>query len=753
MKIKLAVRAILTGFFAFMISSSNNALGDDFQVTTFSGPGPSVFGGNDIFDGYREGVGTEARFHLPQAIVMDRAGRTFVADTRNHVIRLIDTTGRVILLAGTPGEPGHDNGSYRAGINSNSKFKFPAGLALDESRNMLYVSDSGNHVIRKINLVTGQVSLFAGNDSSYSDPANPAEFRDPAGLALHRDANNVFIYVADWGFHQIRRISCNSAGQVQNIMTIAGSVMGDAIGTGPVARFNHPTGLALSPGGLNLYIADTYNHRIKLIASPASTSPRRVTNFAGTGMPGFTEFNDQTQSSGIDALSFGLYYPVSLISENSGVVRIAGRLNSGYSRIITIERNRRAYEFLKPNCDRETRCQLSAIARQPWSSPSIYAVALNSGLFKVDTGNGTFTMLAGVHLDSENSVFSTRSLASTASATPDGVRFLTFQGVAVKPSASASPSLLVAEPRTGSNSIRLINNQGAEVESRIQILPSTMPSNYYVGSLAVNSNDDEIFFVVGRADNGIYSSIYKKNQNGFSKVAGFEPGSTPQWSDLFLLDGIGSVARFFEPTEIVFDNNTQSLFVIDQRGSSIRKIVKESGGNNYNVSTLVSRNSQILRNAWALAPLSNRSLVVSTLDRLVKLNQDNGSMISYNFREGSQTGQAYIPKLAVGVATDSEDNIIFVETEKSRILVALRDGESCSASECTRILKTFGSSDGGSPFIGGSNPLAQTGLADGGSGQALFYHPSKIVSDRNRVGVVYVFDSGNRNIRKVIWRQ
>ena len=145
-------------------------------------------------------------------------------------------------------------------------------VALD-SAGVLYVADSGNHRIRVI--ASGQVSTLAGDGTAglLDGPAPGARFNGPVGLAQSADGT---LYVADSGNHCIRVISGGKVTTVAGDGT-AGYLDGPAAG----ARFNAPAALALEGG--DIYVADTGNHRIRVI------SGGQVSTLAGDGTAGYLD--------------------------------------------------------------------------------------------------------------------------------------------------------------------------------------------------------------------------------------------------------------------------------------------------------------------------------------------------------------------------------------------------------------------------------------------------------------------------------
>lgn len=226
------------------------------NVTTLAGA-PQVIGSTD-------GAGSQARFSFPSGIAVDIIGTIYVADTYNHTIRKITSGSLVTTLAGLPASPGTANGS-----GNGARFAYPNGLAVDATYN-IYVADSQGYQIRKIS-PAGVVSSLAGLASSPgSTDGNGvgARFSLPQGVAVDTGGN---VYVADTGNHLIRRIT--PAGDVATIAGLAGAA-GSADGSGNTVRFNQPYGVAVDAAG-NIYVADTFNHTIRrsgAVAAPQITT-------------------------------------------------------------------------------------------------------------------------------------------------------------------------------------------------------------------------------------------------------------------------------------------------------------------------------------------------------------------------------------------------------------------------------------------------------------------------------------------------
>jgi len=207
---------------------------------------------------YHDGALRDAGFRLPDDIVIGQDGSIYVADAGNSVIRRIFQSGGqsfVETIAGN-GVPGFADGDA-----SRSRFNTPTGLVLSPDGQFLYVADTNNQRVRRIDLVNRRVSTVAGGGSG--DVADglkgAAIFFQPIGLAF--DSTGI-LYVSEFGSGDIRRIDPGG-----NVTTLAGGG-GNKLRDGPglFARFNFPRGLAIDAQKGILYIADYENLAIRKIA-------------------------------------------------------------------------------------------------------------------------------------------------------------------------------------------------------------------------------------------------------------------------------------------------------------------------------------------------------------------------------------------------------------------------------------------------------------------------------------------------------
>ncbi len=194
--------------------------------------------------GLKDGNFEDAKFFAPQGMAFDRVNNIlYVADTENHAIRKVDFNHqKVETIAGT----GEQN------LNS------PWDLVLG---NKLFIAMAGCHQIWELDLVSNIIRVYAGRgaESCFDGSLLESAFAQPSGITT----NGSELYIADSEVSSIRGINL----ETQQVRTICGSgdlnAFGDVDGVGFDVRLQHCLGIQYADG--NLWIADTYNHKIKLV--------------------------------------------------------------------------------------------------------------------------------------------------------------------------------------------------------------------------------------------------------------------------------------------------------------------------------------------------------------------------------------------------------------------------------------------------------------------------------------------------------
>lgn len=251
-------------------------------ISTVAGDGMCSFGGT-TGDG---GLATSAHLCYPQGVAVDNSGNLYIADYLNQSIRMVDfTTQNIDTVAGnglcTFGGPIGDGGAA-----TSAQLCYPQGVAVDNSG--IYIADSGNGLIRKVDIVNHNISTVAGGGAGFVDVGLATATRlVPVGVALDRVGN---LYIAEPTNNRIRMVANG------NISTVAGGgtygFSGDGTAaTGANVALANPYGVAVDNDG-NLYIADTFNNRIRKVnnAGPIGTFGTfgSINTVVGNGTPGFS---------------------------------------------------------------------------------------------------------------------------------------------------------------------------------------------------------------------------------------------------------------------------------------------------------------------------------------------------------------------------------------------------------------------------------------------------------------------------------
>jgi sugar lactone lactonase YvrE len=264
------------------------------------------------------GPASGAELNGPHSLAVAVNSDIFVADTWNNRVRKIDArTGQITSVAGT----GRKGFSGDGGPATEAEFGGIYCLALDADRQTLDLADLDNRRVRRVDLKTGIVSTVAGNGAkgvpADGDLAQQAPLVDPRAVALDAGGN---LYILERGGHALRFV--DRAGKIR---TVAGTGKLGGSGDGGDARqatLNGPKHLCVDARG-NVLIADTENHRIR-VYSPADGT---IQGLAGTGKKG-------TRGIGGPPLDAELNQPHGVTIGPGGILYIADSSNDRILRIV-----------------------------------------------------------------------------------------------------------------------------------------------------------------------------------------------------------------------------------------------------------------------------------------------------------------------------------------------------------------------------------------------------------------------------------
>jgi len=308
------------------------------NITTLAGNGSSSDTGDN-------GLAVNATLSFPSGIILDGAGNIFIADTGNNKVReIVASTGNIITVAGN-GTPGFA-GDGLVSTSANVELYEPQGVSIDDSGN-LYIADTLNQRIRRVDTVTGIINTIAGNGAAGTNgpgsgtfsgdnaPAAAAGLSQPYAVAFDLAGN---MYIPDSSNNRIRRV------MAVNEVISGNSVITTYAGTGTVgysgdgglataANLSSPADVVVDPAG-NLYISDTQNKRIRKVRA----SNQFITSFTENSAIQYLDLTKTFRSVDIDG-------PLGLYLDGSGNLYIADSLNM---KIRQIQSNLVALDFTTP---------------------------------------------------------------------------------------------------------------------------------------------------------------------------------------------------------------------------------------------------------------------------------------------------------------------------------------------------------------------------------------------------------------------
>lgn len=286
-------------FLSSVLSTSANA--QSRIITTIAGNHIAGYSGNN-------GPATAAALYTPNQLTVDAVGNVYIAETRNHVVRKISTSGIITVVAGnnTAGYAGDGGPATAASLDR------PSAVCYDISNEKLYISELGNNCVRVVD-PAGNIATYAGNTvSGYGGdggPATSAALFGPYSIVTDKTGN---LYIADAENQRVRKVDMSG-----NISTVAGKGVvgysGDG-GQATNAELKFPIDVALDKSG-NLYIADINSNVIRKVDGAGV-----ISTIAGKGVAGYT-------GDGKAATSATLRDPYAVCVDTSGNIFITDNSN------------------------------------------------------------------------------------------------------------------------------------------------------------------------------------------------------------------------------------------------------------------------------------------------------------------------------------------------------------------------------------------------------------------------------------------
>ena len=339
---------------------------DHTPIRTLAGTGgsQSSFGG----DG---GPAVLAFLNSPRGVAATAAGALYIADSGNNRVRRVSADGTIHTIAGD----GIGISIGAGGPAIEASLGDPRGLALTPGRDLI-VGEVSGHIVRRIDLSSENIVAFAGRDipgyGGDGRAAVDANLSGPVGVASDPLGN---VWIAERFNHRVRKVD---AGGI--ITTVAGSFQEGYAGDGgqaTMAALNGPEGVAVDSRG-RLYIADTGNHRIRMVDAEGV-----ISTVAGTGEAGFSGDG----GPGSTAILNG---PADVAVDNNGYLYIA---DTGNHRIRVLDLNLGIIQTVAGTGFPGFNQDEGAGTETSMNSPSGIAIGPDGGVYIADTNNNSILQL------------------------------------------------------------------------------------------------------------------------------------------------------------------------------------------------------------------------------------------------------------------------------------------------------------------------------------------------------------------------
>jgi gliding motility-associated-like protein len=609
----------------------------------------TIFAGTGS-QGSVNGAAASSTFYNPNSLIFDRDDNLYVTDKGNHKIRKITSGGKVSDFAGS-GQWGGDDGG-----NLTASFSYLAGVAMDPA-GYLFIADQENNRIR-ISAPSGGITTMYANPN-YQSPLASKSLSGPYGVVYDRKSNSV--YVTDTYNHAIRKIT-----RTGTLSVLAGKgASGFANGTGEKATFNTPMGMVMDAYG-NMYVADKGNNMIRKITTAGVVSTFAGLTRAGSadGAANVATFNQPT------GLAIDVLGNIYVADTGNGFIRKI----SAQGIVSTLTRglgNPQDYVTFNPQGLAVNVSGVLYVANAGGNQID----AISTTGFSIDK-----PLPVGLILDAKTGIISGSPL-STSPAKNYTITAYNYGGsssavVSIGVDAGTPPDISYSSPKTYTvqkaiEPLKPVNAGGTINTTQAYSQTSSLTNGWYFYSPNGITKDKEGNIYVIDAN---YSTIKKVQPDG---VITQYSGSNYSYSGF--TNGNIAVATFYNPIGLAFDK-AGNMFVTDAGNNLIRK-VSTTG----NVTTLAG----------------------SSISGLV-----NGTGASARFNKPA------------GITTDASGNLFITEINNHTIRKITPAG----------VVTT----------IAGNGTA---GMVNGSGAAAKFNMPAGIAVDSK--GNLYVADRGNYLIRKI----
>lgn len=736
-------------------------------ISTVAGNGHLNYGSGYDGDGK---YAYNASLGAPTDMAEDAQGNLYIADMANHRVRKVDPRGFITTFAGT-GVAGYSGDGGKA---ASAQLSAPTGIAVDKVGNV-YIADSSNHCIRKVDL-DGNISTFTGTGvAGYSGDggiASNAQLHAPYDLMI--DYNNE-VYIADTYNHVIRKISTNGI-----ITTIAGTGVAGYSNDdvqASTSQLNHPTCI-IKDWSDNLYIADRNNHRIRKISKTGI-----ITTYAGTGesFQGAPSIPKQTR----------LYHPTSLAFASDGSFFFSDAGNHLIRRI----RNGRVDDYMgrhgRIKGFRDSRVRTRAYL----NSPQGIMIDRSGNLYFADQGNnqirkllntrfyGRLKVSYGNRVISGNNNSSSNNSIYLGNTKLGSIKKDTFN-IAITRLHGNTPIIFERFEVTGdfqlaSDTLQRIEGQNASFILKMD----TSTPGLKTGKVKVLGNSSIEFLIsgiVGKSDSQQIVYTLAGNNGNF----GWHPNNESAYT-----------ARLNPPSDMVLDH-IGNIYIVERKDHRVRKvdaitgkisnfagtgIAGFSGDNGKAVDATLNEPGGV-----AVDKVGNVYIADIRNSRIRRVDVTTGIITTIagggersNTGEGILANEAYIEAL-YALTIDPQGNIFFVQNYSNRVIKkieattgklftyagggkAYAEGVLATKAGISSVSRIFSDFNGNIYFVAGNriqkiDAITKIITTIAGTGQAGFngdnklatqttlMNPAGIAVDTN--GDIYMADGSGR-IRKI----